>query len=214
MKAKQRETLSAREMKSIALILKAKHISIWIYCFINIIFWPNRKKKKREKKMRQKRKEKITNNINKEVRQWKKVRFVYLSDKHRQISVFHCFFSIRIRYRNLYTRRRKSKVSRRYMKRIALLSDHTTEYMKQERRKIGQKWLENEIERKRLKFLNHYWVELGTAAAGVIVVVAVVGPFSVGINNRPIFFDEWSVNVDLFNASFNAIRHSWNETTS
>ncbi len=49
-------------------------------------------------------------------------------------------------------------------------------------------------------------------SAGVVVVAAavvvVVGPFSVGINNRPIFFDECSVNVDLFKASFNAIRHS------
>jgi len=38
--------------------------------------------------------------------------------------------------------------------------------------------------------------------------------FPFGINSRPIFFDEWRVNVDLFKASFNAIRHSWNETIS
>ncbi len=51
---------------------------------------------------------------------------------------------------------------------------------------------------------------------GVFVPVPAAVPdgFPFGINNRPIFFDEWRVNVDLFNASFNAIRHSWNETIS
>ncbi len=43
---------------------------------------------------------------------------------------------------------------------------------------------------------------------GVLFVVPYPDAFPFGINNRPIFFDECRVNVDLFNASFNAIRHS------
>ncbi len=108
--------------------MKAKHISIWIYCFINIIFWPNRKRRRKIEVIEKRKKKKNNQQHQQEVRQWKKERFCIFV--RQTLTDFG--FSLFSLFEYIHKKKKSVEDTRNE---LALLSDHTTDIKQKKKRK-------------------------------------------------------------------------------